>query len=342
MYVVVRSQDQKRDSRLGRYVKALGILTAVVSWERNDSYSDQYTFNHRSTYGSGAKNAINILKFNWHIIRVILKNKAHIETIHAIDLDTGLVCFFLAKLFKIKFVYESFDNYSDSRNFHYLRPCVNFLERAVLLGSAVAILPDVRRLVQYGIKDLPSHLIEIQNVPLDLEFEYCERNRSGCVYVGIFEPDRKIVEIGEFVGKLGSYDVFGYGALEKEIRDSACINYKGSLDTDRVLDTILGYRFMISCYDISRKNNVFAAPNKYFESIVTRTPLITNTGTLLSESVSSNNTGIVFDDYSDLLSKITISERDYQVMVENLDRLSKVYVNYWPEKIHEVHQRLVC
>jgi glycosyltransferase involved in cell wall biosynthesis len=76
------------------------------------------------------------------------------------------------------------------------------------------------------------------------------------------------------------------------------VKYLGVLKQHEINDILArDGDYLVAIYPTNNLNNIYASPNKIYDAIHTKTPIIINNGTKVSEFVKNNNTGIVFNNF---------------------------------------------
>lgn len=324
MIVFLRSNDANPDPRLQKYLDYCdhkSIKYHVFAWDRlgeGISDCDRYTYYHKkSAFGNGLSNGLNIIKWNIFLLRKLYKIRKEIKLVHSCDLDTGLIGSII-KSFGVKFIYDIFDWYGDSRGGR-LRIIFNVIERLVVRISDHTIICDQGRIKQIGFT--PKQFSVFPNIPSNITEDKVVKCTEviEIAYVGILTKDRHldfVLRFAKYVDKSNldiRITVAGFGELENEILKTAkscnCLSYKGKVSYTEAQSIISKSDLMFAFYDIKVKNNIFAAPNKFYESLALATPLITNVGTLLSDKVRYCNTGYLVinleDDFESLICEFS-------------------------------------
>ncbi len=333
------------DVRMQKYVRACkdsNIHYFVVSWDRlleNHDEPYEYAFKRYAAYGGRSIfwNFLFALFVYWHLFTKW--NKYSI--IHAANFET-FIFIFPFKFFGKKLVYDMYD-----------RGVFQKLERWLCRQSDLFIIPSRYRLEQIGLQESDfKHFLEIENVPvLSGEFRQ-NKHRSNCIrlaYVGTFEQNiRGIENVLEFVesNKFAVLDIAGSGGcLEDYVRECArrCerIVYHGKVDYRTALTLMGNADFIMALYYVSNAPaHKYAAPNKYYESLFLRTPIITNVGTIMSKIVARYDTGYIIGESLSDLSELLFSIYKNGLNEEYYDKVSccarlweTKYDNYIKDKL---------
>lgn len=316
----LRSNPVSPDSRVEKEVQVLKELNKEVSvfcWDRTkDSFVIKsvlengvsiYRIGIKAGYSQGfKKNLKPLIKFQISIIKFLFKNRKKIEIIHACDFDTAFSAFIFSIIFKKKLVYDIFDYYVDAFNVpNYLKKLIAFLDRKIIKFANITIICTEKRKEQ--IKEAnPKKLIIIHNTPPkieDISRKKLENKKIKIVYVGILPENgrmiKELVEIVEENETLYELHIAGFGPLENYLKEKSKINenikFYGKISYMKTLELENSCDIMTAIYDPSVPNHFYAAPNKFYESLMLGKPLIMIKNTGMSEIVSQYKIGEVID-----------------------------------------------
>lgn len=318
--ILLRSNPVNPDPPVEKAALALlnaGYHVRIIGWDRDADYKLKKDFVVLSGYqvevirfgikaqfsGGIKKNLVPLCLFLARLRSWLIKNKEMYDIVHAFDFDTGFVASRYAKKFKKKFVYHILDYYVASHGLRktVLEKPVLKLENSVINCADAAIVCTEKRKEQIA-GSTPKRLAVIHNTPSAAQFKQCENKtkqtgRVKIVYVGILEPSRLLREIAAAVSENSSieFHVAGFGTLENFFMDKAhaCDNiyYYGRLTYDHTLSLENECDIMLAIYDPRIDNHRFAAPNKFYESLMLGKPVIMVRGTGMSEIVEDNAIG---------------------------------------------------
>ena len=312
MVVFLRSLDCNPDPRVQKYCDYLSskdINYHILCWDRDLKYSDDkvHTYFHKEAgYGTGLGNVAGILKFNKFLIGKLYKNRKDYKVIHACDFDTILPAL-LFKLFWGKtVVYDIFDWFVDSRHFKnkILKHAILFIEKIALWLSDAVIICDEERKTQLNY--IPKRLWVLPNIP-SFQGESSEGSSSyemvdGKIklsYVGTMPADRGIDKLLECVKNNPALelDIAGFGimgSLVKEYSENCSnIHFYGTVPYEKGIQIMSNSDIIMAIYEKTVLNNVYAAPNKYYEGLYLGKPILTTEGTLVGNHTQKNETGFV-------------------------------------------------
>ena len=324
MIVFIRSKDFNPDPRFFKYTYALSknnIKYLIIGWDRDGcgfKNKGAYYFNKRAKYGSKYKNLFNKIIWMLYVIKTLFSIRNKIKIIHAADFESALPAMIFSKLCRKKLIFDVCDWIGNSsKTDPLLVKIIEKLENIIAYNADAIILCEQERLNQISEKNLKRVLI-MPNIPqLDEEKKHTVFIHQGSrknvnyelvlSYVGIFDYNRGIENLIELI--VNNRDILlliaGYGGLENLIIEASENNdniiYFGKVDHDRALDLISVSDLLYACYHRTNPVHKYAAPNKFYESLICSTPIITTKSTLVGNKVDKYNTGYAIgESYKDL------------------------------------------
>lgn len=260
-----------------------------------------------SSFGSGLKNLIPLIRFNIKLFFKLIKYNKKIDIVHSVNLDTGLTSLLFSKIYHKKIVYDIYDYYVDAFPVpNFLKKIVKKLEDMVISKSDLTVIPIDYRKKQ--IKDSsPKKLDVIYNTPsyksnrdLSKYLKFYVPNKINISFVGALVPNRFLKEL--IIISKERNDVFfhiaGYGSEElvNEIENSSGnIKFYGKVSYDDGLAISNISDAMIAMYDPKIANHKYSAPNKFYEALFLGKPIIVAKGTGIDEIVSEYNVGYAIE-----------------------------------------------
>lgn len=316
----IRANPVKPDSRVEKEVASLhhyGYDVSVLGWDRNNNYPLKseplndtladvvaYRVGIKASFGSGMKNLKYLARFQVEIRRFLKKNQ--FDVVHACDFDTAFTAFHSIDHKKTKFVYDIFDYYADAFSIpSFMRKPVISLDRKIIDGADIDIICTEQRREQIK-GSTPKKLIVIHNCPPKIIFQ--ESNRESTenepvriAYFGILSASRLIKEMIGVVSEHKEYELHigGFGVLEEYVKEAAAkyknIVFYGTVPYQKVLEVESESDILTAIYDPAVKNHYYAAPNKFYESLMLGKPVIMAKNTGMSEIVEEYDIGATIE-----------------------------------------------
>lgn len=321
MVVFLRSLDCQPDPRVQKYCDYLAEANAnyhIYCWDRDVKYSDDklHTYYHKEAgYGGGLKNASGILSFNKFLFKQLYKNRKSYKIIHSCDFDTILPALFFKLFFKKIVIYDIFDWFVDSRHFknRLIKQFILCVEKLALRLSDAVIICDEERKSQ--INFTPKQLWILPNIPnfdYSNSFEGRGNIKQGNIitlsYVGTMPADRGIDKLLECVknNPFLELNIAGFGIMDKLVQEYSdqCsnIHFYGTVPYEKGMQIMANSDIIIAIYEKTVLNNVYAAPNKYYEGLYLGKPILTTQGTLVGNHTQKYETGFVIGESQEELN----------------------------------------
>ncbi|MGL4452999.1 MAG: glycosyltransferase family 4 protein [Sarcina sp.] len=321
--IFIRSNSVDPDPRVEKEVNALeknGFKVSILAWDRDVSKekSTEYFLNNskvrinyisiKSLYGIGfKKNLVPLLSFQIKELVYLIKHRDKYDIIHACDFDTILPAVLIAKIFRKKIIYDIFDYYVDAFSVpNILKNFIKKIDNTIISIVDGVILCTEMRLNQIKGSN-PKKICIIHNSPKELVGEdnkekiSLNKEKIKLVYVGILSKDRFLKEIVDIVAQNENYELYigGFGILEEEIKiassKSKNIIYYGKLDYQTTVQLEKACDIMFAIYDPAVPNHYYAAPNKFYESLMLGKPIIMAKNTGMSDIINEYKIGEVID-----------------------------------------------
>lgn len=357
--ILLRSNPVNPDPPVEKAALALlnaGYDVRIIGWDRDADYKLKKDFVELSDYkvevirfgikaqfsGGIKKNLLPLCMFLKHLRSWLIKNQSTYDIVHAFDFDTGFVASRYARKFNKKFVYHILDYYVASHGLRktVLEKPILKLENSVINGSDATIICTEKRKEQIA-GSKPKRLAVIHNTPSAAQFKKCDiktkqTGRIKIVYVGILESSRLLKEIVAAVSGNDriEFHVGGFGTLDDFFKDKSHavdnIYYYGRLTYDHTLSLEEECDIMLAIYDPAIDNHRFAAPNKFYESLMLGKPVLMVRGTGMSEVVEENAIGELIEyskhGFIDGLNRL-IERKDEWPLIGS--RMKEIYRNQY-------------
>lgn len=317
---IIRSNPVRPDSRVEKEAYAVhrqGYEVHILAWDRDSDHAPETDvlrvvdadipitrLGYRATFGEGFKNIVPYLNFQMGMRRFLHKHP--FDIVHACDFDTAFFSQGLVKRKKEKHVFDIFDFLSsDPKSFlqrMVKRAQIHLINRA----DATIICTEDRKRQIAGSN--PKRLAVIHNTPMPEQIPVGEAaveddsdRKVRIVYVGILQDYRLLREIAMFfsahpeiewhVGGFGKYEDF----FQEVSRKHDNVKFYGRLSYGETLALENRCDIMLAVYDPAIDNHKFAAPNKFYESLMLGKPVIMVKGTGMSEEVAKHDIGVLID-----------------------------------------------
>ena len=322
--ILLRSNPVAPDPPVEKAADALlsfGYEVTVVGWNRDEEFTEQtdvlnlergvakvVRFGIPAVFGGGMKNFVGLYKFQKKLKGWLKNHRNEFDVIHAFDFDTGYVARKIAKKYGKRLVYHILDFYVESHHLptKFLNKFVKRAEFKIINGADHSVICTEKRREQIAGSN-PKKLSVIHNTPKQPSEELgfmLDKNTDGrarIVYVGILAGGRFIREVVNFVKSDERFELHigGFGNMEKEIAKAAeeCdrIFFYGKLPYAKTLALENSCDIMTAIYNPAVPNHRYAAPNKFYESLMLGKPVVMAKNTGFDEIIEENNVGCLIE-----------------------------------------------
>ena len=275
------------------------------------------------------------------------------DYIHAIDLDTGLIGWCIARLRGKKFVYHCFDPYYAALPAgwpRWLGKVAKRLEDMLINHADLFIVTDRIRLSQHG-HIRPGRIVEIANVPYyaPLEAEKAPGKEFVLGYIGSLVEGRNLRTIIETAGSLKDHGIKlvigGFGPLEAQVRQWSepydNVTYAGWVPHEDLPYLESGFDTFIQITDPASRSQRWVSPNKLFTSMAYGRPIIAGEKTLLADRMESIGNGVAVPYGSKaVLQHVILALSSNPEMAETMgEKGRKLFHRHW--RLESMKKRLL-
>lgn len=333
-----------------KYLISIGMQVEILCWDRENVYLDKEIenvdgieikrFYPYSKYGSGIKQVKAYLDFKEQV-KQYLKDKDY-DYIHCHDLD-GIIIGNSVRDRNSKLIFDMHENYEiNGRNQkirYFVRMIVNYYQNK----------SDYLIFVNELQKEFMSHKnknksVYLPNYPSTDDLKNCTKSVSDKLrisYIGSVRQYDELKVLMDACKDLGSVSISIHGAgIAYERLNSIKNEYNNVKVTGR-------YDFMQSSelyseadllyviYPTSSMQYLTSYPVKFFESIITKTPVIVGKNTVLEKFVEKYDIGFVVDgdNIEDVRKLIIYIDENKYILENKIKNLGKIQYNYCWEEI---------
>lgn len=364
MILLIRDNEcfEPRVQNYLHYFDSHNIPYHVIAWNRNGTAkpNEKITFyERRAEYGKRIANIPNKIGWMLFAMKQIYRHRKECEAIHACDIDGILPALIVGKPHGKKVIFDIFDWISSLTGKGIVYKFVEFLQNFCYQHSDAVILCEEERKAQaktnnntiFIVPNIPDGKTAFDQETLVKTAEDLAKYAYVVSYVGVFDRDRGLENLLEAVSCCPNVklNIAGFGVLDELIREyaSRCTNitYWGRVEY-AVGQAIQKNSSMISAmYHLTSPLHKYAAPNKYYESLVLGVPMITTENTLVGSKTAKFDTGFVLDETADsLLELLRREDLAEQITVRKAnctDTWEKVYKDYYENYMTNQYMKLV-
>ncbi len=347
----VRNSDVRYDTRLRKAISAATTAKKLpgltfFGWIRDGRPAPNTSliinkkevcvnyFTLPAKFGKGFWNILRLALFNLWLFKAMIANRKSFSIIYVCDFDVAIPSLLIRLIFGKKIIYDIFDFYSHTHAMprlirYFVEKCEYLVCKSV---DAVVVCTDKR--AQTIREKCSLEPVVIYNTPnldkviINNGFED-ERIKDvfRIVYVGTLSPTGRLLrEITELLKNRDDieFHVAGSGPLENYF-STMSVHYKnilfyGQVSNDDALMLQMRSDLIFATYDPSLEINRNSAPNKVYEAMALRKPIVVCKRTDADSEVVENNCGFAIDYSADEFINIVdlyISEPQLKVMHGN-------------------------
>lgn len=346
--IFIRSTSIISDSRVLKEADTAlkcGFRVLILGWNRekrkidtpnlklNNGIAELKLFNVKCGYGDGFKSLPKLIIFQFWILYSLFIKRKQYSIMHSCDFDCVIPCFLVKKMFNKKLIYDIFDYYIHSR---YIPDKIqNIVERIDIgiINSSDAIIICIEERYKQIEKSSPKRVEVIHNSPnykfIKSSIKLCKSSNEKLkiVYIGILQKNRLLIEISELIGNYTNIELHigGFGYFENYFKalseKSDNIYYYGQLNYSDVLQLESECDILFATYNPQIMNHRFSAPNKLYEAMALKKPVIVCTNTGVDELINRYNMGLSIDYKAEEFFRIIL------ILQENLNMRIKMGQN---------------
>ena len=307
-----------RVARMAKFFSSKQYVTSYLAPVRGDelenSYNRPYGNLGRFKYFEGRgffKFVFYLISINLRISWVLLVYRRQIHILHLSDLEVSLLAIPLARLLKIRTIYNIHDNFYQRHNFgNFVGSFLKYIESLYIFIANITVVPEGYRRDAYP-EYLHQRIVLVKNCP-DFDVFTDRMPFSGekitIFYGGWISAERSLnlsVQLSSFLVQSG-YKVkmlaCGWGSKDYLSEIAAAFShcgaefeYLGSLGQQEAITYLQKSDISIAYYSPDKIINLFAASNKIPEILGSNTVLITNSQIEVSKLLHSAEVSLQFD-----------------------------------------------
>ena len=334
-----------------KYLVNNGFDVEILCWDRENEYIDKEVeiidgikikrFFPYSKYGTGLKQLKPFVNFIKEC-KEYLRNENY-QYLHCHDLD-GVIAGHFARKNKSKIIFDMHEFYEvNGRNqkFRYLvRIIVNYFQ------SKSDYIIYVNEAQTDVISDRNKRkLVHLPNYPEVENYNGCEKTQSDKLRVSYIGAVRQYAELKNLMDACRNIDnvnvsIHGSGVVYKNLNDIKKeynnVFVTGKYDFSESAKLYSETDILYALYPTSSIQYIISYPVKFFEAIITKTPIIVNRGTVLEDFVNESGIGFAVDgsDTNEIRELIQYINENRYILDEKISNLEKIQYDYsWEEVV---------
>jgi len=342
------------DTRLRKEVDTLlkcGYEVKVIIWERGWPFTCDKKVDVKGLGLNAPIGRINSLLYFpiWFLYLFFWLFKSEWDVVHAVNFDTYLFSLIASKIKNKPIIYDIYDFYGDMMP-SILRNIIIKVDKRLLPFSDVLILADESRVEQIG-GNIHKNIFTINNSPEEDNFDknyYADNINMFKVFIGgKILKERCLDVVISAIGKIEGVKLSIRGHCDETDYKQQIIQLSQKFDNiDIYLDGVpyeeivkgtLSADLTIALYDPDIPNNKYASPNKLFEAMASKIPIIVNENTSMADIVRKEKCGIVipYGNEEALIWAVSRLKNDLSLQKRLGDNGRKAYENKYNWTIME-------
>lgn len=345
------SNPYRPDYRVEKEAKALresGYEVSIVAWDREGGHKVEEVrdgifvsrVGPRSGYDKPL-DAITRLPVFW--LKSFLKSrKLDFDFIHAHDLDTLVLGWFLSRLKSVRLVYDAHELYwamVENSVPSWIRNLIQRIEKRLVpkADAVVTVTPGAAQFLEScGARriQLVMNCEELRD-PNEKRVREIRKRLAGTarktvLYAGMIEPSRNLEPLIGLFDNLDGTEVKlvvgGTGSLASRIsglaKETENVDYIGWIPSTEMFDYVNAFDMVVMINDSRNTNIRLAISTKLFSAMAAGKPVVVSEGTADADVTRREDVGVVvpFDDLEEIRNAIMSLLRDEE-------RLSRVAQN---------------
>ena len=321
--VICRSNPISPDPRVEKEARTLaqaGYQVSLLGWDRSATLPQNELLDGipctrlpiRAEYASGIRNLPDVLRWQWGLLKWLIRHRNEYDLIHACDFDTILPALACKRLYRKKIIYDIFDFYADHLRAtpEWLKKAIRYTDLRAINRADAVILADESRWEQIrGSK--PRLSAVIYNTPEDTGSIHYNKSRElstshlQIAYIGLLQVERGLPELMAVLREHPEWalDLAGFGGDQQRLLEAAQglpnVVWHGRIPYSRAIELSAAADVLIATYDPSIPNHRFSSPNKVFEAMLLGKPIIVAQDTNMDRIIQQADCGLVVP-YGDL------------------------------------------
>lgn len=341
---VFRALPLKRDSRTQRYSDLINDKVILNTWEDNYSLPKKGI----EKFKIGRNKIRKFISYPFYLFYLFLYSLINIKSddrVICMELDTFMPIM-LGSFLKKNIIYLDIVDPVGQAKFRKLpfNKIFDIMEFILLKNRTYNILPNINRLEYYkdrlNVKIEGCSFIVVENVPLIIKNENKIKQNIQVYDIGYFgtlDESRGLIELIEYSKKNNiSLLIAGIGPLESFIKekslesDQSQLKFIGSFMPSELSDLYSSINFTWAYYTNKIFLHKYASPNKYYEHLAYKKPIIMNEFIPLSKNIKLNKTGVIIIDELNNSTFYQLKKEmlQFNVAASNFNEWETLYKNY--------------
>ncbi|WP_368489971.1 glycosyltransferase [Clostridium sp. BJN0013] len=334
-------------------LKKLGHKITILCWDREGTYVDTpeedldgihiVRFFGNAEYGTGYKQIFKFLNFKDDVYNY-MKDK-NFQALHCHDFDGLFIGYSINKKLKLKVTYDEHDLFY--MYFYNRKGLLNKLiyYSVILLEKHMVKRVDTHIVVTPKMKEvykkISKNIYIVNNAPYKSLFNDIEKTPDNLLRIGFIGSVRYYDEIKALIDAAQKYDksvkviICGWGIYAEQLasysKKFSNVEIKGAYNISELEQLYKNIDVTYAFYP--GDTATISMPNKFYESIITETPIIANKVTEFGHEVWKNNFGYgiegknLKEEIEHIIEKLLKDPAEKNNIIENMRKAKNNY--FW-------------
>lgn len=346
MIVTNRFDPDVRVYKEAKYLVSKGFDVEILCWDREAEYSDKgieiidgisiRRFFPFAKYGSGYKQIIPYIKFIKEC-RNYLKGKDY-GYLHCHDLD-GVITGYFSKNINSKLIFDMHEFYEGQGSKQKIRYVVRRIVNYLQTKSDFIIYVNEQQKLRVRQTNI-NKLIFVPNYPDCDIFQGCEKAISKELRISYIGAVRQYNELKNLLDacigiNVVNISIHGAGTAYSKLKEIEAgydnVKITGAYHFSQSAKLYSQTDILYVVYDMRMDNWRNAYPVKFFEAIITKTPVIVSKGSNLEKFIEDNDIGFAVDGSNikkirELIMRIVDNRYLLDEKIKTLDKIKFDYI----------------
>lgn len=350
MIVTNRFDPDVRVYKEAKYLVSCGIDVEILCWDREGEYKDREVediegikikrFFPYSKYGTGLKQINPYIKFIKEC-KNYLKDTEY-DYLHCHDLD-GVIVGYFCEHKNCKLIFDMHEFYEGQRSKKKVKFIIRRMVDFMQDKSDFIIYLNETQKANMKEKNI-NKLLYVPNYPETKNLLDCEKTQSNKLrisYIGAVRQYNELKNLMDAAMNLDNIQISIHGAgvsynslkaIEKYYRNT---KITGKYHFSQSAELYSKADLLYVVYDMKLDNWKKGYPVKFFEAIITKTPVIVSRGSVLEEFLKEHDIGFVVNGSNiEEIRKLIMDIRDNRnLLEEKIKNLEKIQYDYTWDKV---------
>lgn len=356
MIVTNRYDPDVRVHKEAKYLISRGFDVEILCWDRENEYINKLDehidgvkirrFFPYSKYGSGLRQIKPYIKFIFELKNYL--RKVEYKYLHCHDLD-GVIAGYLVNDNKAKLIFDMHEFYEGIRGNN---------KKSLLIKLIVLFFQNKSNWIVY-INDIQidkiskknkRKLVYLPNYPDLNDYKLNEKKSDEKLRISYIGSVRQYNELKNLIDACKEIEnvvvaIHGMGVAYEKLK-SISHNYNnllltGVFDITQSSELYNTTDVLYAVYPMDSVQNKKSYPVKFYEAIITKTPIIVNKGSILEEFLYDNDIGFVVngEDINEIRDLIVSISQNREILDKKRGNIDKIQYQYnWQQVIKNIDQ----